>query len=191
MLYNLTLSTILLTLQSYPTIVLYNALQSYLYSTLQSYSAMSTIVLYSCTLVLYSTIVLYNSKVIYNLCMYGMGRPGRNMSVADIDFRKLLLVYCPGHAGVKGNDRGDRLVDKATLTSGLPLGRSKLLRNLRLYLRAQSQGYHTIDRLQERCVETGSSSHHSDEHHRWNSFKGSIWGIFWDGVERIWDFPSA
>ena len=162
MLYNLTLSTVVLSLQSYSTLFCNRTLQC------------STIVLYNCTLVLYCTIVLYNSKVIYNLCMYGMGRPGRNMSVADIHIRKFLWVYCPGHAGVKGNDRGDRLVDKATLTSGLLLGRSEVLRNLRQYLRAQSQGYHTIYRLQERCVETGSSSHHSDEHHRWNSFKGNI-----------------
>ena len=55
MLYNLTLSTIVLSLQSYSTIVLYNALQSYstmLYNrTLQSYS----------TIVLYSTVVLCNA----------------------------------------------------------------------------------------------------------------------------------
>ena len=47
-----------------------------------------------------------------------------------------------GHAGVKGNDRADRLADKATITSGLRLGRSEVLRNSRHYLRAQSQGHH-------------------------------------------------
>ena len=26
-------------------------------------------------------------------------------------------IYCPGHAGVKGNDRADRLAGKATLTT--------------------------------------------------------------------------
>ena len=51
--------------------------------------------------------------------------------MVDIQHRKLLWVYCPGHAGVKGNDRADRLAGKATLTSGLLLGRSKVLRNLR------------------------------------------------------------
>ena len=39
---------------------------------------------------------------------------------------------------------------KATLTSGLLLGRSEVLRSFRHYLRAQSQGYHTIDHLEER-----------------------------------------
>ena len=55
---------------------------------------------------------------------------------------------CPcGHAGVKGNDRAERLAGKATLASGLPLGRSEVLRSLRRYLRAQSQGHYAIDRL--------------------------------------------
>ena len=31
----------------------------------------------------------------------------------DIHLRTLLWVYCPGHAGVKGNDRADRLAGKA------------------------------------------------------------------------------
>ena len=73
--------------------------------------------------------------------------------VVDTHLRKLLWVYCPGHAGVKENDGSDRLAGKATLTSGLLLGRSEVLRSLRHYLRAQSQGHHTIYRLQEEGVE--------------------------------------
>ena len=49
----------------------------------------------------------------------------------------------PWTAGVEGNDRADRqLAGKATITSGLRLGRSKVLRSLCHYLRAQSQGHH-------------------------------------------------
>ena len=87
----------------------------------------------------------------------GMGSPDWNVSMVDIHLRKLLWVYCPGHAGVKGNDREDRLAGKATLTSGLLLGRSEVLRSLRHYLRAQSQGHLTVDRLDERSVEKGSA----------------------------------
>ena len=87
----------------------------------------------------------------------GMGGPDWNVSMVDIHLRKLLWVYCPGHAGVKGNDRADRLVGKATLTSALFLGRFEVLRSLRHYLRAQSQGHRTIDRLEERGVERGSA----------------------------------
>ena len=85
-----------------------------------------------------------------------MGSLDRNVSMVDIHLRNLLWVYCPGHAGVKGNDRADRLADKATITSGL-LERSDVLRSLRHFLRAQSQGHHTTDRLAERGVERGSA----------------------------------
>ena len=62
-----------------------------------------------------------------------------------------------GHAAVEGNDRADRLASKAHITSGLFLGISEVLRDLRHYLQAQSHGHHTIDRLEERCVERGSA----------------------------------
>ena len=53
-----------------------------------------------------------------------------HVSMVDIHFRNILWVYCPGHAGVKGNDRADRLAGKATVTDGLRLGRSEVLRSL-------------------------------------------------------------
>ena len=46
---------------------------------------------------------------------------------------------------------------KATLGSGLLLGRSEVLRSLRRYLRAQYQGHDAIDRLEKRGVERGSA----------------------------------
>ena len=94
----------------------------------------------------------------------GRWSPDWNVSMVDIRLRKLLWIYCPGHAGVKGNDRADRLAGKATLGSGLLFGRSKALRSLRHYLQAQSQWHHTIGRPEERDVERGSA--------RRSSFKG-------------------
>ena len=73
--------------------------------------------------------------------------------MVDRHLRKLLWVYCPGHAGVKG---ADRQAGKATLTSGLLLGRSEVLKRLRHCLLLQGQGHLTIDRLEERGVERGS-----------------------------------
>ena len=67
--------------------------------------------------------------------------------------RKLLWVYCLGHAGVKENYQTDRLAGKATITSGLLLGRSEVLRSLNHYLRAQSQVHYIIDDLEERGIE--------------------------------------
>ena len=52
--------------------------------------------------------------------------------------------------------RADRLTDKAAIIYGLSLGRSEVLRSFRHYLRAQSHGHHTLDRLEERGVERGT-----------------------------------
>ena len=83
----------------------------------------------------------------------------------------------------------DRMAGKATITGGLRLGRSEVLRSLRHYLRAQSQGHHTIDRLEERGVlkrkrsttflertEKGSSSIRTTL----EMFQGQHWGNSWD-----------
>ena len=77
----------------------------------------------------------------------GMGSPDWNVSMVDIHHRKLLWVYCPGHAVVKGNDRADRLAGKANTTGGLRLGRSEVLRSFRHCLPST---YHSIDHLEER-----------------------------------------
>ena len=76
-----------------------------------------------------------------------------NVSIVDIHLRKLLWVYCPGHAGVNGNDRAETLAGKATLTSCLLVERSEVLRSLRHYLQAQNQGHHTIELLEEGGVD--------------------------------------
>ena len=88
----------------------------------------------------------------------GMGSPTGMCQWSTSTFQNSCgCTYCPGHAGVKGNDRADRLSGKATITSGLLLGRSEVLRSLKHYLCAQSQGHHTIDRLEERSVERESA----------------------------------
>ena len=102
-------------------------------------------------------IILTDSMSLLQKVESGMGSPDGNVSMVDIRLRKLLWVYCPGHAGVKGNDRTERLGGKATLTSGVLLGSSEVLRSLKHYLRAQSQRHHTTDRLEERGVEGGSA----------------------------------
>ena len=82
-------------------------------------------------------IILINSMSLLHKVKSGMESPDCNVSMVDIHLRKLQWVYCPGHAGLKGNGRADTLASKATLTSGLLLGRSEVLRSLRHYLRAQ------------------------------------------------------
>ena len=120
--------------------------------------------------------------------------------MVDAPLQKLLWVYYPGHAGVKGNDRTDRLDGKATLTSGLLLGRSEVFRGLRHYLTTQSQGHHTIDRLEERDVERGSARRSSlkgreraivSQTNIETISKTTLGKLPRDGVERIWAFPNA
>ena len=128
----------------------------------------------------------------------GMGNPDLNVSMVDIYLRKLLWVYCLGHAG--GNARADREAGKAVLASGLCLGRSKVLRSLRHYLRAQSQGHHTIDRLEEKCIERGSARLSSlkgreraivNQTKTGTVSKATLGKLLSDGMECIWAFPRA
>ena len=102
-------------------------------------------------------ILLTDSMSLLQKVKSGMGSPDWNVSMVDIHLPKLLCVYCPGHGGVKGNDRTERLAGKATLTRGLLQGRSEMLRILRHYLWAQSQGHHTIGSLEERGEKRGSA----------------------------------
>ena len=124
-----------------------------------------------------------------------MGSPGWNVSMVDLDLGKLWM-YCTEHAGVKGNVRAARLAGKSTLTSALLLERSEASRSLRHYLRAQSQGHHTIDYLEERGVDRRSSLKGRDRAIVSQTNIGTVSGatlgkLQRDGVERIWAFPSA
>ena len=103
-------------------------------------------------------------------------------------------------AGVKGNDRADGLTGEASLTSGLLFGRSEVLRSLRHYLRAQSRGHRTTDRLEERGVERGSARRSSlkgreraivNRTNIGTVSKATLGTLLRDGVECIWAFSSA
>ena len=104
------------------------------------------------------SIILTDSMSLLQKVKSEMGSPDWNVLMVDIHLRKLTWVYYPGHAGMKRNDRADRLAGKQIITSVLFLGRSEVLRSLRHCPRAQSQGHQTIDRLEERGVERGSAS---------------------------------
>ena len=84
-------------------------------------------------------------------------------------------INCSWHAGLKGNERAVRLAGKVTISKGLHLGWSEMLKSLRHYLRAQSQGHHIIDRVEERGVKRASARQSSlkrtREGHRQSSLK--------------------
>ena len=115
-------------------------------------------------------------------------------------FQWLTFTFENSCNGVTGIDQADRLAGKATLTSGLLLGRSEALKSLRHYLRAQSQGHHTIDCLEKRAVERGSARRSSlngreraivNQANNGTVSKATLGKLLRDGVERVWAFPSA
>ena len=107
-------------------------------------------------LTLGNKVILYCNCIVDSMSLLQKMKSG--MGSPDIHFQKLLWVYCHVYChGVKGNDRADTLAGKETITSGLLLRRSDVLRSSRHYLREQSQGHHTIDRLEERGVNRGSA----------------------------------
>ena len=148
-------------------------------------------------------ILLTDSMSLLQKVESGMGSPDWHVSRRQfaIHLRKIMWMYCPGHAGVKGNDRAGRLAGKATITSGLRLGRSEMLRSLRHYLRAKFQGHHTIDRLGERTGVERESAQRSSLRGRERAIvnqtntgtvsKATLGKLLRDGEERIWAFPSA
>ena len=57
----------------------------------------------------------------------GMGCPDCHTAMHSLRLQRRLWICCPGHAGVGGNERADRLASTAYITSGLQLGRRRCL----------------------------------------------------------------
>ena len=103
--------------------------------------------------------ILTDSMNLIEKIKAGWGSPDWHKAMANLDIQKLLWVYCPGHAGVKGNERADRLAGNATTTTGLCLGRSEVLRAVRQHLQQLEDNkelHHNVDRLLERGIQKGS-----------------------------------
>ena len=101
-------------------------------------------------------IILTDSMNLLQKVESGMGCPDWHTAMHSLRLQRLLWIYCPGHAGVSGNERADRLASTADITSGLQLGRAEVLRGLRNFLSTDKPEHHSIDRLKERGVEKGS-----------------------------------
>ena len=66
-------------------------------------------------------------------------------TLVRLRIQRLLWIYCPGHAGVSGNEPADRLANTADITSGLQLGRAVVLRGLMNFLNMDRPEHHSID----------------------------------------------
>ena len=118
----------------------------------------------------------------------------------SLQLQRLLWIYCPGHAGVSGNERADRLASTADITSGLQLGRTEVLRGLRNVPSTDKPEHHSIDRLKERGVEKGSGRYSTLKGRERSVFnqanigtvsRATLGRLLRDGAERVWAFPSA
>ena len=89
----------------------------------------------------------------------GMGCPDWHTAMHNLRLQIFLWIYCPGHAGVRGNEWANRLESTADITSGLQLGRAEVLRGLRNFLNMDKPEHHSFDRPKERGVEKGSDRH--------------------------------
>ena len=130
----------------------------------------------------------------------GMGCPDWHTAMHSLRLQRLLWIYCPGHAGVSGNERADRLASTADITSGLQLGRAEVLRGLRNFLSTDKPEHHSIYRLKERGVEKGSGRHSTLQGRERSVFnqtnigtvsRATLGRLLRDGAERVWAFPSA
>ena len=70
-------------------------------------------------------IILTDSMNLLQKVESGMGCPDWHTAMHSLLLQRLLWSYCPGHAGVSGNERADRLASTAEITSGLQLGRAE------------------------------------------------------------------
>ena len=130
----------------------------------------------------------------------GMGCPVWHTAMHSLRLQRLLWIYCPGHAGVSGNERADRLASTADITSGLQLGRAEVLRGLRNFLSTDKPEHHSTDRLKERGVEKESGRHSTLQGRERSVFnqtnigtvsRATLGRLLRDGVERVWAFPSV
>merc|ERR1712121_308086 len=146
-------------------------------------------------------VILTDSMNLLQKVKTGMIRSEWLDALQRIRLKEITWMYCPGHVGVKGNERADRLAGTATIQGGLLLGKSEVLRQLRKVLQTKDQPqHHSVDRLQERGVQKGSG--------RWLTLGGwdraitnqtsvlsisrtTLRKLLKNGAERIWAFPSA
>ena len=147
-------------------------------------------------------IILTDSMNILHKIQTGMSTPEWQSSMSKLHLKRLLWVYCPGHAGVKGNERADRLAGQAKVSGSMKLGRSEVLRGLRRELKSltEAEEHHTVDRLRERGVKRGSgrkSELKGRERGTLNQTnigtvsRATVRRLLRDGTERIWAFPRA
>ena len=103
----------------------------------------------------------------------GMGFPDWHTAMYSLWLQRPLWIYCPGHTGVCGNERTNRLACTENMTSGLQLGRAEVLRGLRNILNMDRPEHH-------RGVEKGSGQYLCSTRQSLALFQGQPRGDCWE-----------
>ena len=159
-----------------------------------------------CCFALFSVSATSRSGNCCYCCLLVASRPSntvvylRDRSMHSLRLQTLLWICCPGHAGVSGNERADRLASTADITCILHCGRAEVLRDLRNFLNMDRPEHHSTDRLKERGVEKGSGRHStlqgrersvSSQTNIGTVSVATFGRLLRDWAERVWAFPSA
>ena len=94
-------------------------------------------------------VILTDSLNLLQKVESGMGYPDWHTAMYSLRLQRLPCIYCPGRAGVSGNERADRLASTANITSGLQLDRAQVFRGLRNFLTNDRREHHSSDRLKK------------------------------------------
>ena len=79
----------------------------------------------------------------------GMGCPDGHTAMHSLRLQRLLWIYCPGRAGVNGNEWADRLASTADITFSLQLGRAEVIRGFRNFLNMNRPEHHSTGHQKE------------------------------------------
>ena len=125
----------------------------------------------------------YPARLLGLVVLVGMGCPYWHTAMLSLRLQRFLWIHCPGHAGVSGKERADRLASAADITSGLQLGRAEVLQGLRNFLNMDRPEHHSIDCLHERGVEKWSGRNCTVS-------RATLGKLLRDGAERYGPFRA-
>ena len=119
-----------------------------------------------------------------------------NVSVFDIHLRRILWVFCPGHAGVKENDREDKTGGQCNHHRQLASQKILSVEELEtLPVDTKPKTSHHRSPWEERrrkrkrstiFLERTRKGHHRQWDQHWNCFKGNIGEMGWSAYGLSW-----
>ena len=132
----------------------------------------------------------------------GMFREEWLASLQKSQIVRIVWIFCPGHAGVRGNEQADRLAGRAPLDGSLPMDKGEVV--ARLWdqvekVEEQIENPH-VERMRLRGIGRGSgriSKLRGKTRRTFNQTAvGTIssWTLRWllnEGAEHVWECPEC